>query len=136
MKSLKETLIESVNEAKAVSFSDNAEAARTAVMDGADAMIKFLNSPAKLNKYFADYDFDRKQKMAIYDLLAELASDLYTWMTEADIYENIEDDDDMNTDWGNRKDNAFDDYGEETIDPTFEIWPKVWKDVVKFDWIW
>ena len=26
----------------------------------------------------------------IYNLLAELASDLYTWMTEVDIYENIE----------------------------------------------
>lgn len=134
MKSLKESLMEKVNEAKAVSFDDSVDAARTALMDGADAMIKFLNSPAKLNKYFADDD--KSIKKDIYNLLAELASDLYTWMTEEDIYGDMSEDGDMVVFWENRKENAYDDYDDDVIERAFEIWPKLWKDVIKFDWTW
>ena len=134
MKSLKESLMEKVNEAKAVSFDDSVDAARTALMDGADSLIKYLNSPAKLNKYFADDD--KSIKKDIYNLLAELASDLYTWMTEEDIYGEMSEDGDMVVFWENRKENAYDDYDDDVIERAFEIWPKLWKDVVKFDWTW
>lgn len=134
MKSLKESLMEKVNEAKAVSFDDSVDAARTALMDGADSLIKYLSSPAKLNKYFADDD--KSIKKDIYNLLAELASDLYTWMTEEDIYGEMSEDGDMVVFWENRKENAYDDYDDDVIERAFEIWPKLWKDIVKFDWTW
>lgn len=134
MKSLVEILNESINEAKAASFDDSVDAARTALMDGADSLIKYLNSPAKLNKYFTDDD--KSIKKDIYNLLAELASDLYAWMTEEDIYGEISDDGDMTVFWENRKENAYDGYDDDVIERAFEIWSNVWKDVVKFDWTW
>lgn len=134
MKSLKELLTEKVNESKAVSFDNSLDAARTALMDGADSLIKFLNSPSKLNKYFTDDD--KSIKKGIYNLLAELSSDLYTWMTEEDIYGEMSADGDMVVFWENRKENAYDDYDDDVIERAFEIWPKLWKDVVKFDWTW
>lgn len=134
MKSLKESLMKKVNEAKSVSFDDSLDAARTALMDGADSLIKYLNSHTKLNKYFTDDD--KSIKKDIYDLLAELVSDLYTWMTEEDIYGEISEDGDMTIFWENRKENAYDGYNDDVIERAFEIWPNLWKDVVKFDWTW
>lgn len=134
MKSLKESLMKKVNEAKSVSFDDSLDAARTALMDGADSLIKYLNSPTKLNKYFTDDD--KSIKKDIYDLLAELVSDLYTWMTEEDIYGEISEDGDMTIFWENRKENAYDGYNDDVIERAFEIWPNLWKDIVKFDWTW
>lgn len=134
MKTLKELLKESLNEAQSASFDSNAESARAAVMDGADVLIEYLNSPSKLNKYFAADD--KSIKKDIYNLLAELASDLYTWMSAEDIYSDIDEDSAMMIAWENRQENASDDYDDEVIERAFEIWPKLWKDVVKFDWIW
>ena len=134
MKTLRELLKESLNESQSVSFDSNVESARAAVMDGADVLIKYLNSPSKLNKYFAADD--KSIKKDIYNLLAELASDLYTWMSAEDIYSDIDEDSAMMIAWENRQENASDDYDDEVIERAFEIWPKLWKDVVKFDWIW
>lgn len=134
MKTLRELLKESLNEAQSVSFDSNIESARAAVMDGADVLIEYLNSPSKLNKYFAADD--KSIKKDIYNLLAELASDLYTWMSAEDIYSDIDEDSAMMMAWENRQEIASDDYDDEVIERAFEIWPKLWKDVVKFDWIW
>lgn len=138
MKNLKDYVKESLLiEAINVSFDNDKEMARNMMADGADKLIKFLNSPSKLNKYFKEIGVDEKSdKMEVYDFLSGLVSDLYTWMTESNIYDDIENDDDMINVYSSYKDNIYEEFDSKNIDFGYGIFPKLWKDVVKFDWIW
>lgn len=135
MKTLVESLNEAlINEAK-LSFDSNFEATKSAVLQGADTVIKFLNSPSKLNKYFNEFNVEKGLKKNVYNILAGLASDLYEWMTNIDDM-GIEEDSDMVISFENYSENLSDDYEDEEISAALPIWPKLWKDVTKQDWVW
>ena len=138
MKNLNEYLKESLFiEAINVSFDNDKEMARNMMAEGADKLIELLISPSKLNKYFKEIGVnDKSDKMEVYNFLSGLVSDLYTWMTESNIYDDIETDDDMINVYSSYRDNIYKEFDSKNIDFGYEIFPKLWKDVVKFDWIW